>query len=178
MKTTPASCTNRYRRSVGTLAFALFANLYFSAQDLQAQGNASPGGQRRAEVRGDEADGALTAQFGDGWYAEETSAAGPFRWMGAVGHLDVTNKHAGTMVIRGKIRSIVPENGVELLVDDKVVQTIKPLGPDWQDCLLRVPLSAGTHHLSLRSRQAGSQPAGDNRVLTICLENFQARLEP
>ena len=160
------------------LALALAVIGCPAAHNLRAQGSPAPGGQRHAEVRGDEADGSLAAQFGDGWYAQETAPDGPFRWMGATGRIDVTSKRAGTLVIRGQMRSIVPDNEGEWLVDDKVVQTVKPLGPDWQDCLLRIPLSAGTHRLSLRSRRAGSQPAGDNRTLTICLRNFQARLEP
>ena len=170
MKTRNPSPLYPVSRPFVTVAFVLLASLWPMTQKAPAQGSASP--------RGETVDAELTAKFGEGWYAAETAPKGPFRWMGASGQLDVVIKRAGTLVIRGQIRSIVPDNGADLFVDDKMVQAIKLSGMDWGDCLVRIPLTAGTHHLSLHSRQAGSQPAGDNRVLTICLRNFQASLEP
>lgn len=161
-------------RSLGILACAALATLTAPTPNAQAQAKASPTAQPRA----DNAETAVTVRFGEGWFDEESLPAGPTRWMSGAGHLDVAAKRAGTLVTKGRIRSYVADNSVELLVDDKPVQTIKITGADWQDCVLRVPLSAGTHRLLLRSRQAGKQPPNDSRVLTICLENFQARLEP
>ena len=137
-----------------------------------------PGGNRRADVYSEEVDKTLTTKFTDGWYAEENSPTGPFRWMSAEGQIDVTSRRKGTLVIRMHARSFVTDNSVELFVDGKSVQSLKLNGLEWQDCLVRVPMLAGTHHLSLRSRQPGGQPPGDNRTLTLCVENFQATLEP
>ncbi len=161
-------------RRIGIVSFALLAALGALPPTLPAQGNPSPGAKRSA----DEAEEAVTAKFGDGWFAEERTPVGPFRWMGATSVIEVVAKHAGTLVIRGQIRSFVTENGAELSMDDKAVQPVKVLGPDWQEYLVRIPISAGTHRLSLRSRKEGIKPPGDNRALTICLQNFQAGLEP
>ena len=139
---------------------------------------AGPGGPRHADLYGEEIDKTLTTQFTDGWFAEENSPTGPFRWMSAEGHIDVTTRRKGTLVIRVHTRSFVTDNSLELLADGKSIQSVKLSGVEWQDCLVRVPLSAGTHHLSFRSHQSGGQPPGDNRTLTICVENFQATLEP
>ncbi len=161
-------------RRIGIVSFALLAVLGALPLKLSAQGSPSPGQNRSA----DEAGAAVTAKFGDGWFAEETTPVGPFRWMGATGVIEVVAKHAGTLVIHGQIRSLVADNAGELFMDDKSVQPVKVLGPDWQEYPVRIPVAAGTHRLSLRSRKEGIKPPGDNRAITICLQNFQARLEP
>ena len=145
--------------------------------DLCVGGDPAAGGPPHAGVRGSETDKSLTTQFADGWFAEETAPTGPFHWMTAEGHVDVTAKRGGTLVVRAHVRSIVPDNSVEVLMDGKQIQSVTLSGVDWGDCLVRIPMSAGTHHLSFRSHQAGSQPPGDNRVLTICVQNLQLSLE-
>ena len=101
---------------------------------------ALPGEGQRVHLYSEEADKTLTTKFADGWYAEENSPSGPFRWMSAAANVDVTARRKGTLVIRAHVRSFVTDNTLEVSVDDKPVQSIKLNGIEWQDCLIRVLL--------------------------------------
>jgi hypothetical protein len=70
----------------------------------------------------------------------------------------------------------VADNALEILVDEKPVQTIALPNTDWQDLLVRIPWTAGSHQISMRSRQPGTHPPEDSRAVTICLEKFQPEL--
>ncbi len=131
----------------------------------------------RTDLRRADASTAVVVKFSDGWYAEESAPTGPFRWMSPTGRINVIAGRAGTLFIQARVRSITPDNSLEILVDNQPATTQPLPGTDWQDCLFQVPLPAGTHTVTLRSRQPGVQPPGDNRQLTVCLTNFAARLE-
>ena len=133
---------------------------------------------QRADLRKAGGEQKLVLRFAEGWYAEENSPAGPFRWMSAVGSLNVATERAGTLIIHAQLRSIVPGNGVDLLVDGQPATSVLLPGTEWGEYLLRVPLPVGTHQITLRSHQPSIQPPGDTRQLDVCLENLQARLEP
>ena len=124
-----------------------------------------------------EAAPAAFTRFAEGWYGEENSPDGRFRWMSPQGNLTVSIAHAGTLVLEVRLRSIVPGNGVDLLTDGQPAASVTLPGTDWQPCVLRAPVSAGVHHLVLRSHRPGEQPPGDNRVLAVCVKDLQARLE-
>ena len=116
--------------------------------------------------------------FTEGWYPEENFPGGAFRWMSRQGNFVVMVNRAGTLALSARLRSIVPDNGVDLLVDGQRVSAVTLPGTDWQTCSWQTPVAAGTHHLVLRSRLPGQQPPGDSRTLTICLTGFEAHLAP
>ena len=133
---------------------------------------------QRADLRRAGEDEKLVTRFAEGWYAEEKSPVGAFRWMSATANLDVATEHAGTLIIHVQLRSIVPGNGVDLFVDNQPVTSVLLHGTEWEECLLRVPLPSGDHQISFHGRQPALQPPGDSRQLDICAENFRARLDP
>jgi hypothetical protein len=179
MKTRKLLLANQVRTRTRIAACALLVAL---GQGVQVQAvdvlSALSGEGRRTHLYSEEADKTLTTKIADGWYPEENSPSGPFRWMSAAANVDVTARRKGTLVIRAHVRSFVAGNSLEVFVDDKPVQSIKLNGTEWQDFLVRVPsFLPGSHRLSLRSHQPGTQPPGDNRSVTICVEDFQATLE-
>ena len=131
----------------------------------------------RPDLRQAGADQAVATKFADGWYPQETAPTGPFRWMSPLGKINVASSRAGTLVIHARMRSIVPDNSVAVLVDDQPAASQSLPGAGWQECLLRVPLTAGAHTLLLRSGLPGVQPPGDNRTLTVCVTGFEAHVE-
>ena len=133
---------------------------------------------QREDVRATDTHPSLVVHFADGWYAEERSPVGSFRWMSAIGRLNVVSSGGSTLVIGARVRSIVPGNGVELFVDDHPAASDDLPGTDWKECQWRVPVPPGAHRVSLRSRLPGQQPPGDGRTLALCVENFQTSLEP
>ena len=179
MKTRKFFQSSLARPRSGAVVVVLLAVLSQGVR-VQASGilAASSDEHRHASLYSAEVDKTLTTTFADGWYAEENSPSGPFRWMSAAATVDVTARSKGTLVIRAHVRSFVAGNSLEVFVDDKPVQSIKLNGTEWQDCLVRIPsFLPGAHRLSLRSHQPGTQPPGDNRSVTICVEDFQATLE-
>ena len=74
--------------------------------------------------------------FTEGWYAEEKLSSGSFRWMSPQGNFVVITPRAGTLVFQARLRSIVPDNGVDLLVDGHPVATIDLPETDWKSCEL------------------------------------------
>ena len=131
----------------------------------------------RPDLRQADADQAVATKFSDGWYAEENAPTGPFRWMSPLGKINVATSRAGTLVIHARMRSIVPDNVVEVLADNQPAASQSLPGLDWRECVIKVPLPAGAHTISFRSRLPGVQPPGDNRTLTVCLTGFEARVE-
>lgn len=133
---------------------------------------------RRGGLPPGEANQPPFTHFAEGWYGEENSPEGRFRWMAQQGNFIVNTAHAGTLVIKAQLHSMLPGNGVDLLVDGQQVASVALPGTDWQACVLRAPLPTGTHHLVLRSQVPGVHSPGDDRVLAACLKGFEAYLEP
>ena len=133
---------------------------------------------RRAGLQNGDANSPPVLRFTDGWYAEESTGAEHFRWMSADGHFTLLCGRSGTVVLSARVRSFVPDNSVDLLVDGHVVATQPAAVADWQERSWRVPVSAGVHQSEFRSRQPGVHPPNDDRSLTICEEDFRAAYEP
>ncbi len=117
-------------------------------------------------------------RFTNGWYAEEGAGSERFRWMSAEGHLSLLCGRGGTVRISARVRSFVPGNSLDLLVDGRLVTAQPTPVAEWQECAWQVAVPVGIHDCAFRSRQPGKQPPNDDRSLTVCVENVRAGYEP
>ena len=119
----------------------------------------------------------LVVQRGSGWYPQEGDASMQWRWSGDDGILTVLADQAGTLVLQGAVRSISPDNSVEIRVDDQppVVEPLPSSG--WEPMAWSLPVEGGSHRITLHSRNPAVQPPGDNRHLAICWRDLQIRLQ-
>ncbi len=113
-----------------------------------------------------------------GWYGEETDGKSRWRWTDGEGVLSALTDRAGTLVLEGAVRSVSPDNAVEVLVDGQPAEVLPLPGDGWVPMTWRLPVAAGLHRVTLHSRNPGIQPPGDGRRLAVCVRDLQTRLEP
>ncbi len=120
----------------------------------------------------------LIVEHARGWHGQETDGRSQWRWTDGEGVLSVLADRAGTLVLAGSVRSVSPDNAVEVFVDDQPTEVLPLPGEGWVPMTWRLPLTAGLHRVTLHSRNPGVQPPGDGRRLAVCVRDLQARLEP
>jgi hypothetical protein len=119
----------------------------------------------------------LFTGFRQGWYERESDQHISWRWASGDGSVEVAAARAGTLSIQGKVKSLVPADELVVLLDGTPCQTLPMPQADWSPFQMQVPITAGDHVLTFRSRLPGISPAGDRRVIAFGLGDpvFQLR---
>ncbi len=120
----------------------------------------------------------LSLERENGWYAPETDGKSQWRWTDGDAALGVLVDQAGALVISGAARSVSNDNAVEMLVDGRPVEVLPLPGAGWEPMAWRLPVTAGSHQITLHSRNPGVQPPGDGRRLAVCVRDLQVKFEP
>jgi hypothetical protein len=111
----------------------------------------------------------LLTAFQPGWYERESDPRISWRWAAGDGSVEVAAARAGTLIVKGKVKPLVPADDLLILLDGTPCQTLPMPQADWSPFQMQVPITAGAHVLMFRSRLPGITPPSDVRVIAFGL---------
>ncbi len=115
--------------------------------------------------------------FRGGWYEWETNQRSRWQWSQAESVVELAVGRAGTLIIKGDLGTQVPGNSVDLLLDGKPLNTVPLNELGWLPFEQRLPVAAGKHALTFRSRLPGVQPPSETRMIAFGMRDAEFKLK-